>query len=183
MKNIDATPADNWHELYTPIENSTQLNVTKGEKLEARIEGGGAEDVKYKRGTFGLAFNIRKGKVPGASTARRLPFASVDGYVNDQFAVLLQPEDPTCEGFLIERGTVTIDESYSSTDGGVWQIQIDAIKPASGDTIKWGVVTTDATAKTIQFTEGSSYDSLPEESKKILPASTFVPVESSEVSS
>lgn len=183
MKNIDATPADNWHELYTPIENSTQLNVTKGEKLEARIEGGGAEDVKYKRGTFGLAFNIRKGKVPGASTARRLPFSSVDGYVNDQFAVLLQPEDPTCEGFLIERGTVTIDESYSSTDGGVWQIQIDAVKPASGDTIKWGEVETVENTKKISFTEGSSYDSPAGEVQKTITNETFAPVESSEVSS
>lgn len=171
--------------MYTPVENSTQLSVTKGEKLEATIEGGGAEDIKYKRGTFSFSCNIRKGKSPGSSNARKLPFPTIDGYVNNQYSLLLQPEDPTCEGFYIEYGTVSVDESYSSSDGGMWLIQIDAIKPSYGDTVKWGIVKTTESGDThnIEFKEGSSYDSGESAGGVDVSSATFNPVGSSEVSS
>ena len=152
--------ANKWYELYTPVEDSTQLSVSKGDKMEARIEGGEAEDIKYKRSTYSVAFNIRKGKAK-AGQVRKLPFKAIDGRVEHKFSVLLQPEDPTCEGFYIENVAVTIDDTYSSADGGMWQIQMDAIKASTGDTVKWGVVQLNETAtpKTIKFTEGSSWDS------------------------
>lgn len=161
VKDTDGGSGAKWIELYTPAENTTTLTVTKGDKLEAKIEGGGVEDVKYKRATYSLTFNIRKGKNPGESSARKLPFHPIDGYVDHQFAVMLQPEDPSCEGFLIEFNAVTIDETYSSADGGMWEIQMDALRPASGDTVKWGLVTLSgqANARKIAFSEGSSFDS------------------------
>lgn len=46
IKDLDAvSPA--WEELPTPVEDSTQLTTTKGDKKEAKIEGGENEDVKY----------------------------------------------------------------------------------------------------------------------------------------
>ena len=61
VKDLDATGAA-WEELPTPVENSTQLATTKGDKQEAKIEGGENEDVKYGKNTYALTFNIRAAK-------------------------------------------------------------------------------------------------------------------------
>ena len=150
----------NWTELITPVESSTTLTVTKGDKLEAKIEGGENEDVKYKRSTYQTAFNIRKGKLPNGNL-RAKPFPSIDGRVDHHYGLLLQPEDPTCEGFLIEDNTVTVDDTFDTTDGAMWQILMDALRAAEGDTVKWGLVTLSGSAgsRKISFTEGSSFDS------------------------
>lgn len=39
IKDLDAS-APKWEELPTPVEDSTQLTTTKGDKQEAKIEGG-----------------------------------------------------------------------------------------------------------------------------------------------
>ena len=46
VKDLDAS-SPKWEELPTPVEDSTQLTTTKGDKQEAKIEGGENEDVKY----------------------------------------------------------------------------------------------------------------------------------------
>ena len=152
-----------WKELLTPILDSTFLTPTKGDKQEAKIEGGENEDVKYKRSTYAVTFNIRKGKLPNGQT-RPKPFPSLDGVVEHHFAILLQPEDPTCEGFHIADCTVTVDDNYDTANGAIWAITMDALKAEIGDTVKWGVVTLGTTGSgssatnTIAFTEGSSFD-------------------------
>lgn len=154
VKNADQTGAV-WKELNTPVENSTQLGVTKGDKLEAKIEGGENEDVKYKRSTYALAFNIRKAK------NRQAPFPSLDGVVKAHYAVMLQPEDPAVEGFYIESATVSVDDTFTAADGAMWQVTMEAIKAATGDTVKWGTVTVSGalSATNPSFTEGTSDDS------------------------
>lgn len=39
VKDLD-TVSPSWEELPTPVEDSTQLTTTKGDKKEAKIEGG-----------------------------------------------------------------------------------------------------------------------------------------------
>lgn len=136
------------YELATPVEDSTELTPTKGDKLEAKIEGGENEDVKYKRSTYALTYNIRKAK------NRKAPFPAVDGLVSDHFGIMLMPEDPTCEGFLIESSTVGIDDTYTTADGAIWAVQHDAVKAQTGDTVKWGTVT--QSGSSITFVERSS---------------------------
>lgn len=170
------------------MEGSTSLNPTKGDKLEAKIEGGENEDVKYKRSTYQLLYNIRKGKLPGGTT-RPKPFPSIDGIVEHHYGVLLQPEDPTCEGFYIADCTVTVDDTYDTTNGGMWQVQMDALKADVGDTVKWGVVTLSTSGSgssatnTIAFTEGSSHDSGEGTAAFVLAASTVELVTSTAVAS
>lgn len=161
VKDVDETDASKqkWYELPTPEEDTTQLSAEKGDKLEARIEGGENEDVKYKRSTYSLAFNIRKAK------KRQAPFPSLDGVVNNHYAVLLQPEDPAVEGFYIEATTVSVDETFTAADGAKWECIMEAVKAQKGDTVKWGLVTLGGTeqAPTISFTEASSHDTSVEE--------------------
>lgn len=141
-------PDSNAYELATPVEDSTELTPTKGDKLEAKIEGGENEDVKYKRSTYALNFNIRKAK------GRKPPYPSNDGVVNDHYGIVLMPEDPTCEGFLIESNTIGIDDTYTAADGAIWAIQADAVAAQEGNTVKWGVVS--LSDNTLTFTERSS---------------------------
>jgi len=138
----------NAYELPTPVEDSTELTPTKGDKLEAKIEGGENEDVKYKRSTYALAFNIRKAK------GRKPPFPSRDGVVNDHYGILLMPEDPSTEGFLIESNTVGIDDTFTAADGAIWACQADAVAAEEGDTVKWGTVA--LSDGNLTFTERSS---------------------------
>ncbi len=143
------------YELATPVEDSTELTPTKGDKMEAKIEGGENEDVKYKRSTYAVAYNIRKRK------GRKAPFPAVDGLVDDHYGIMLMPEDDTCEGFLIESSTVSIDDTFTAADGAIWAILHDAVKAAEGDTVKWGTVTetTSGGKKYVTFTERSSVES------------------------
>lgn len=139
------------YELATPVEDSTELTPTKGDKMEAKIEGGENEDVKYKRSTYVLAYNIRKKK------GRKAPYPAVDGLVNDHYGILLMPEDDTTEGFLIESSTVGVDDTFTAADGAIWAVQHDAVKAETGDTVKWGTVKLNGS--TLTFTERSSVES------------------------
>lgn len=142
-----------WKLLPTPIQDSTQLTPTKGDKMEAPIEGGENEAVKYKHNKYELAYGIRKAK------GRKPPVPATDGVVKNEYAVLLQPEDETTNGFYIERTAVSYEDPFNANDGGVWNVVHDALAPNSGNTVKWGVVTTATTGegaqatKTVAFTE------------------------------
>ena len=158
VKDVDDTGTGNdapaWYELPTPVEGTTALSVSKGEKLEAKVEGGENEDVKYKYSNYTLTYNIRRAK------KRQAPFPSTNGLVTNHYAILLQPEDPAVEGFYIEQTTVTVDDTYTPADGAMWQVTMEAVKAASGDTVKWGIVTTTTSNGTtsVSFTESSSND-------------------------
>lgn len=136
------------YKLPTPVEDSTELSPEKGDKLEAKVEGGENEDVKYKRSTYTTNFNIRKAK------GRKPPYPSTDGVVNDHYGLILQPEDPTTEGFYIESNTISIDDTFTAADGAIWAVQADAVKAEQGNTVKWGTVTVEG--QTVTFKERSS---------------------------
>lgn len=148
VKDLDAeTPA--WKELNTPVQNSTELQPTKGDKLEAPVEGGENEDVKYKDGKFAVVYNIRKKK------GRAVPIANKNGVASHHYAFCLMPEDNTNLGFYVENSSVTVDDTFTADDGAIWAIQHDAIAAASGNTVKWGTVAIEgeANAKKLKFTE------------------------------
>ena len=123
-----------WEEFPTPVEGTTQLTVTKGDKLEAKIEGGENEDVKYKANTYQLVMNIR------AAKGRDKPIEDFDGIIKDQYAVRLTPEDAEVPGFVIDRSTVSVEDNWGSEEGGVWVYAFDVLKPATGRQVKWQVI-------------------------------------------
>jgi len=148
VKDLDAeTPA--WKELNTPVQNSTELQPTKGDKLEAPVEGGANEDVKYKASKYAVVYNIRKVK------NRAVPIPHTNGVASHHYAFCLMPEDNTNLGFYVENSSVTVDDTFTADDGAIWAIQHDAIAAASGNTVKWGTVAIEgeAGAKKLKFTE------------------------------
>ncbi len=124
-----------WITIPTPVENSTVLNTTKGDKKEAKLEGGGYEDIKYNKNTYSLEFELY------AKKGRSKPVVDDDGVVAGNYALRLQPEDKTVEGIVIPVGALSVEDTWSAEDGGKWKYTLDALEPASGNQILWQVVT------------------------------------------
>lgn len=130
----DAAPSE-WTKVPTPVENSTVLTATKGDKTEAKVEGGEVEAVKYGKNTYSLAFNIR------AAKGRKKPVEDKNGTIDGNYAVKLQPEDPTVEGLDIKKATLSMLPSFSTADGTIWQYTADVLLPEDGsDAIDFVVI-------------------------------------------
>lgn len=121
--------------LPTPIEDTTQLTPTRGDKVNGTVEGGEIEVSRTKKGTYEFAYNIRK------IAGRKPPFKTVDGVTNHEFAILLMPEDNNADGFYIERTSASMADPFNAADGAPWEALHTALKPTSGNTVKWGKVT------------------------------------------
>lgn len=120
-----------WTRLpFDPVENSTKLTPTKGSKIEAKVEGGENEAVKYKKNTYTLEFEVR------AAKGRSKPIEDADGVINEEYAVRLIPEDPTVEGILIERSQPSAEETFDAENGKKWKYTFDVLKPATGNQVK-----------------------------------------------
>lgn len=137
-----------WIEVPTPAEDSTSLTTTKGDKTEAKLEGGANEDVKYGRNTYALAYQIRVAK------GKTMPFAALDGVVEGEYAVAVQPEDPTVPGIMIKKSVVSAEDTYSTAEGGAVVYTHDALRPNEGSQVDWGVITI------VRDTDGKSIKSV-----------------------
>lgn len=141
-------------ELFTPVEDSTQLSTTKGDKKEAKIEGGENEAVKYSKNTYALSASIRLGYDGTAN--RKKPIEDSDGVIEGEYELYLQPEDPKAPGLHMRRCTVSVEDSYTAADGVTLTYTFDAVKDGSYDQIEWGTVTvtpTSGTPTSVSFTE------------------------------
>ncbi len=124
-----------WTEVPTPAEDSTTLTTTKGDKTEAKLEGGANEDVKYGRNTYALAYQIRVAK------GKAMPFDALDGVVEGEYAVAVQPEDPAVPGIMMKKSVVSAEDTYSAAEGGAIIYTHDALQPNEGSQVEWGVIT------------------------------------------
>ena len=148
VKDLDTQNAT-WKELNVPVQDSTELQPTKGDKMEAPIEGGENEDVKYRASKYVIVYAIRK------LQGRSVPIPHTNGIAAKSYAFCLMPEDAGNIGFYVERTTVSVDDNFTCSEGAAWSIQHDAIAAQSGNTIKWGVpsITGENGAKKLSFNE------------------------------
>lgn len=102
-----------WTKLDTPKESTTQLNPTKGDVMEAKEEGGGVVDRKVKKSTYELVYQlfIKKGMAQ--------PFKTMDGIVEGNFRIAVQPEDPDIPGVYLGNTAVGAEESLSTEEGSL----------------------------------------------------------------
>ena len=121
----------------TPAEGTTTLSSEKGEKMEAKIEGGENEAVKYKRGKYTLEFQIRigQGRLPNAANM----IDGEDGVVKGEWEVTLEPEDwaEGAPGFKMPKGVCSYTDNYTAADGIIRTYTFDSLKPATGNQIQW----------------------------------------------
>jgi len=119
-----------WTKLPTPKENTTQLNPTKGDTTEAKEEGGGIVDSKTAKSTYELVYQefIKK--------SLSQPFPTIDGLIEGNYAIAVQPEDAENPGCYIGKSTVSVEESYSSADGALMQYTHKALVPEGDEVAK-----------------------------------------------
>lgn len=132
-----------WTETPTPVESSTTLTTTKGDKKEAKLEGGANEDVRYNKNTYALEFTIRQAK------GKTMPIEHEDGLVSGNYSVAVVPEDPDVPGLMIDKAVVSVEDSFSTDEGGTVKYTFDALQPTSGSQVKTGVVTVTESGGTI----------------------------------
>ena len=120
--------------FHTPVDGSTQLSSEKGDKMEALIEGGEPEAVKYKRGKYALEFQIRLG-----DSHNHWQIDGTDGVVEGEWSVELEPEDFSsgAPGFKMPKAVCSYTDSYSSAEGIIRTYTFDSLKPDSGKQIQW----------------------------------------------
>ena len=123
-----------WDTFPTPVENSTQITATRGDKLEAKIEGGANEAVKYKANTYALVYAVRQ--APG----REMPIEDVDGVVHGEYEVQVIPESPGALGATIDRAACNVQTNFTANEGIVKTYTFDVLKPEEGSQVKLEVL-------------------------------------------
>jgi len=127
-----------WELLHTPVEDSTNLTGTQGDKTEATIEGGEAEATKFNAATFELAMNVRMAldegdvyrylpdcmyeKIGGSGTDADNP--NHNKFITTNIAVLVIPEAEKAPAFYCPDASVSIMETYTAADGAMWEITL-----------------------------------------------------------
>ena len=129
--NADGSEITEWDTIEAvPVESSTKLTPTKGEKKEAKVEGGEVEAVRYAQSTYSFEFEIR------AAKGRKKPIPDEDGVIEGEYSFRLTPEDTACEGIQIDRSVVSLEETYDTAEGKKWKYTVDVLKPVAGAQVK-----------------------------------------------
>lgn len=145
VKDVDESNAK-WKEFPTPVEGSTTLETTKGDKQEAKVEGGENEDVRYAKSTYTLNANIR------AAKGRTKPIKDEDGIIAHNYAVAVQPEDPEAIGIYIPKAKPSVNDTWSTEEGGIWEYAFDALKNEGTTQIQMGVINVTGSGDSLEVT-------------------------------
>lgn len=130
------------------VEGTLNLITTKGEKKEAKVEGGGVEAVKYGKNGYGLEASFRRG-LDSSGQVIKLPFEDdmVDGVVDGVYYLRVQPEDKTAGGISVKEVVITTEDTHTAADGAIVKVSFDFIKPepksdgTQDPTIDWSPIT------------------------------------------
>lgn len=128
------TKKNEWDKLDTPKEDSTQMTSTKGDTMTQTEEGGGTVDRKTKKSTYEAAYQLFYKK------AVAQPFQTIDGVIEGNYRLAIQPEDPELPGVYMGNTTIGAEEAYTTADGALITYTHSALIP-DGDPV---AKTTDA---------------------------------------
>lgn len=117
-----------WDKLDTPKEDTTQVTPTKGDTMTQTEEGGGTVDRKTKKSTYEAAYQLFIKK--GVSQ----PFKTIDGVVEGNYRLAIQPEDPELPGVYMGNTTVGAEEAFTTADGALITYTHSALIP-DGDVV------------------------------------------------
>ena len=112
-----------WDKWDLPVEGSTTLDTTEGQKTEAKTEGGENEAVRKAKNTYTLSFEVRVG---GDFTYN---VVDNDGIIDGEFEVLVIPtENVEAPALYINRASAAATGTYNSADGIKQKYTFDALK-------------------------------------------------------
>lgn len=119
-----------WVTLPTPVINSSKLDTQEGDKKEAKIEGG--EVIASRQDASKFTFEVELYQTDDFAE----PIEQTNGVVTKCYAVRLTPEQTGAKGFLIERASVVVQQTWSADDGGKIKYTFTALKPKTGEMLK-----------------------------------------------
>ena len=119
-----------WTLLDNPVENTAKLNAEAGDKKEAKGEGGDLVDTRTGKNKYTFEYELFAKK--GLSK----PIEDDDGVVLDNYAIRLTPEDPTLGGFILDKTSVSVVETWDSENGSKWKYTHNALTPKEGKICK-----------------------------------------------
>lgn len=135
IENTGATP-QSAVTFPTPVEGSTQLTTTQGDKQEAKIEGGQVVAARYNANSYELTFDVRL-----HSSQTTPPIDGTDGVIPGEFTITIKPlENSTAPGVTIARATGNVQIGYTSENGVVATYTFTSLLPASGNQVTVGVI-------------------------------------------
>lgn len=104
------------------------MNPTKGDTMTQTEEGGGTVDRKTKKSTYEAVYQlfIKKGVAQ--------PFKTIDGVIEGNYRLAIQPEDPELPGVYMGNTTVGAEEGYTTADGALITYTHSALIP-DGDVV------------------------------------------------
>lgn len=118
-----------WIQLENPKDGTTTLSVTEGNKQEAITEGGEVIATRKHANKYTLKTTL-------FDTGGTKPIEDTNGVVDGEYAVRITPEAVGAKGRLIERASVSLMETYTPTDGVLWEYTFEGLKPETGDIVK-----------------------------------------------
>ena len=125
---LPSTPT--WSEVAQIKQGTAQLETEQGDKNEALDEGGDVVDVRFGKSKYTFTFSLFMKK--GDSK----PITDTDGVVTNNYALRLTPEDDDAMGFMLPKCNVSVQETWSSEEGGLWVYTFSALKPATGTALQ-----------------------------------------------
>lgn len=124
----------------TACEGTTTLSTARGEKKEAKVEGGSVEAVRYGANAYSGELQIRNGADENGQQSVK-PVPDNDGVIEGTYKLWYEPENPQAPGFHIANAVLGVEDSFTASDGATWKYTFDALKPSDGsNTVKWGKV-------------------------------------------
>ena len=142
IKSFETTESENgapktgspWKKIDIPKKDSLRVETKEGETKEALDEAGNVVDSKTAQSSYELTFElfVKKG------VAR--PFDDKDGVIEGEKAFRLIPDDPTVEGWQIDRSTVSSTIVYTTGEGILYKYKAKALKPKTGNVFKLLVI-------------------------------------------
>lgn len=154
VQKLETGKAYKWRGITTPVEGTTNFETSKGDKMEAKFEGGAYADVQYKKNTNTLTFDlfVRKGD--------KKPFADVDGVIKGEYKVALQPEDPTVpSGLLLKKCKISSEVKYTSEEGTKLTYTVEPIAPEDESaSFQMGTITVTKTGDDITAITCTEYE-------------------------
>jgi len=128
----------NIRELPTPVEDTYDLATEKGDTLKATVEGGGVKDVKHKKNSNTVTFEVFVAK------GEKKPFNDRQGVIDDIFEYWEQPEDPTVPaGLHMSKAKASCEVKANTAEGMKLVYTLEPLEPDNKaiDPLQIGTVT------------------------------------------
>lgn len=117
----------------TPVEDSTNLSTTQGDKNEARVEGGGVDAVRYNANSYELTFDVRM-----HSGFKKNPLGGTDGVIPGEFTMYVKPENSAAPGVKINRSSANVQINFTADNGVIATYTFSSLVNVGGQQIEVG---------------------------------------------